>query len=118
MGRIVSLESVCNFICGRLDITGPPWGRSASLPSFVPSRVGSGGMICGEEEWDTFSIIGDCMTAKGDAVSTFAERCLQLRNLSSSLGESAPRYTTALLRLRLVDSFDLGVCFDGVEQGS
>ena len=25
MGRIVSLEPVCNFICGRLDITGPPW---------------------------------------------------------------------------------------------
>lgn len=126
MGRIVwleSLESVCNLICGRLDITGPPWRGSASLSSFVPSRVGPGGMVCGEEEWDTFSIIGDCMTAEGDAVSTFAERCLQLRNLgrplvSSSFGEGAPRHTTALLRLRFVDSFDLVICFDGVEQRS
>lgn len=123
MGRIVSLESVCNLICGRLDITGPPWRGSASLASFVPSGIWSGGMICGEEEWDTFSIIGDCMTAEGDAVSTFAERRLQLRDLgrplvSSSFGEGAPRYATALLRLGFVDSFDLVVCSDGVEQGS
>jgi len=73
MGRIVSLESVCNLICGRLDITGPPWRRSASLSSLDPSRVGPGGSVCGEEEWDAFSIIGDCMGAEGDAVSTFAE---------------------------------------------
>ena len=73
MGRIVSLESVCNLICGRLDITGPPWRRSASLSTLGPSRVGPGGSVCGEEEWDAFSIIGDCMGAEGDAVSTFAE---------------------------------------------
>ena len=42
-------------------------------------------MICGEEEWDTFSIIGDCMTAEGDAVSTFAEGCLQLRELGRTV---------------------------------
>lgn len=121
VGRIVALESVCNFICGRLDITGPPWGRSASLSCL--SRVGSGGVICGEEEWDAFSIIGDCMAAEGDTVSTFAQRCLQLRDLgrplvSSSFGEGTPRYTTALLWLRFVDPFDLVVCSDGVEQGS
>jgi hypothetical protein len=71
MGRIVSLESVCNLICGRLDITGPSWRRPASL-SLETSGVWPGGNVCGAEEWDTFSVIGDCICIKGDALSTLA----------------------------------------------
>lgn len=39
MGRIVSLECVCSFICGRLDITGESGRRPTSLATL--SGVGT-----------------------------------------------------------------------------
>ena len=79
-------------------------------------------MVCGDDERDVFSIVGDCMCAEGNTLPALTQVCLQQGNLCSSLvgssfGECAPRYTSTLLWLGLVDSF----YFNGailVEKGS